>query len=152
MTSKTTKSTISKKGAPKSSLYQKPLKASAGKVVKKPEILEGKSSKIALVMQSRVMVSAKKGKGDYSNLPPGVVASIKNKERIAKALNIDGTNTVDAIKQKYEIDGKPLTRKRAQGIIEERKDFFEKNRKKSIKAANELSPKAEKKTSVKKVK
>ncbi|QGS51916.1 hypothetical protein [Spiroplasma tabanidicola] len=137
-------------------LQPRPEKAASGKFVKKPPILEDKSTKLSLVMQSRTMLSAKKGKnkGDISTLPPGVIASIKNKERINKELNLDWSNNVEAIKQKYDIDGKPLTRKRAQGIIEERKEFFEKNRKKSIKAATtNVAPKpAVKKTATKKSK
>ncbi|QEH61829.1 hypothetical protein SCHIN_v1c06320 [Spiroplasma chinense] len=119
-------------------------KMSSGKALKRPEVLPEKHSKVNLLAQSKQMLSVKKGKGDISALPKGVQDSVKNKERIESIIN-SGVyeNNVEALKKRYDIDGKPLTLKRAQALTEERNVFFAANRKKSG-SSSSLPPKTSK--------
>ncbi|AOG60549.1 hypothetical protein SHELI_v1c05980 [Spiroplasma helicoides] len=110
-------------------------KMKSGRVVQKPKILETKVSRTDMMAQSNAINAfKKKGKNDISILPKGIQESLKQKERIDKALNAElGSNTVDAIKKKYEFYSKPINLKKAKEITESRNSYFEEKRNKKTK-------------------
>ncbi|AKX34061.1 hypothetical protein SLITO_v1c04080 [Spiroplasma litorale] len=127
------------------------------KAVKRPAILADNFSKVDLIKQSRVLMSSKKGKANINELPAGVRVSIKNKERIEKILNTKDHSSTEEIRKKLYIEGKPLNKKRAEELREERISFFQKNINKSKsghldKMPDFSKPVAIKKTAVKSLK
>ncbi|AKU79658.1 hypothetical protein [Spiroplasma turonicum] len=95
--------------------------------VKKPKVLEENFSRIDSIKQARVLLSSKNGKANLSSLPDGMKRSIESKERLDKIIHNKEHNSADEIRKRLNIEGKPLTKKRAEELKESRLKFFQNN-------------------------
>ena len=98
--------------------------------VVRPQILESKNTKVNLMKQSTLIGQAKKGKASYDNLPPGMIKSLETKQKIDNTIAKTGVN-VDDIRQRLNIQAKPLSIKNAKQIKEQINSKFESNRSKT---------------------
>ncbi|AGR42104.1 hypothetical protein [Spiroplasma diminutum] len=118
-------------------------KMTSGRVMEKPKILVNESiSKVELLRQSNYLSNVKKqksGEKDLTGLPEGVRKSIENKERIEQILNLSRSNEIEDIRKRFSIEKKPLNKKRANEIKEERIAFFKSNIEKSKSGRSKLS-------------
>ncbi|WP_339020132.1 hypothetical protein [Spiroplasma endosymbiont of Atherix ibis] len=99
------------------------------KIDKQKIIIPDMTSKVELVKQANKVASYKNSKGqDYlSDLPEGVRKSIAEKERINLALNLGKSNDAEEIRKRLSIEKKPLNKKRANELRNEREAFFKAN-------------------------
>ncbi|AUB31536.1 hypothetical protein [Spiroplasma floricola] len=96
---------------------------------KKKIIIPEFTSKVELLKQANKVASYKNSKGqNYLNdLPEGVRKSIEEKERINLALNFGKSNEAEEIRKRLSIEKKPIDKKRANELRNEREAFFRAN-------------------------
>ncbi|AGR41135.1 hypothetical protein [Spiroplasma taiwanense] len=102
-----------------------------GRKVQRPSVLKSNYNRVELAKQT--MLNSKKGKNVTVELPVAIQDSVKNKERIENILNLRSSNSPEDIRKKLSIETKPLTKKRAEELKEERIAFFQANIKKNQK-------------------
>ncbi|WP_339035043.1 hypothetical protein [Spiroplasma endosymbiont of Cantharis rufa] len=98
-------------------------KLESGRTVGKPEaVVNNQISKIELLRKSN---SA--GPSKLADFPEEIKKAIKNKARIHDILNNGRNFTVEDLKIKLAMEKKPINKKRASQIKEERIAFFKEN-------------------------
>ncbi|WP_339031020.1 hypothetical protein [Spiroplasma endosymbiont of Cantharis nigra] len=98
-------------------------KLESGRTVGKPEaVVNNQITKIELLRKSNSTGSSKLG-----DLPEEIKKAIKNKARIHEILNNGRNYTVEDLKIKLAMEKKPIDKKRASQIKEERIAFFKEN-------------------------
>ncbi|WP_342259243.1 hypothetical protein [Spiroplasma endosymbiont of Dioctria linearis] len=98
-------------------------KLESGRTVGKPEaVVNNQISKIELLRKSNSAGSSK-----LADLPEEIKKAIENKARIDDILNNGRNYTVEDLKIKLAMEKKPIDKKRASQIKEERIAFFKEN-------------------------
>ncbi len=98
-------------------------KLESGRTVGKPEaVVNNQISKIELLRKSNSAGSSK-----LADLPEEIKKAIENKARIHDILNNGRNYTVEDLKIKLAMEKKPIDKKRASQIKEERIAFFKEN-------------------------
>ncbi|WP_342274937.1 hypothetical protein [Spiroplasma endosymbiont of Cantharis lateralis] len=98
-------------------------KLESGRTVGKPEaVVNNQITKIELLRKSNSTGSSKLG-----DLPEEIKKAIKNKARIHEILNNGRNYTVEDLKIKLAMEKRPIDKKRASQIKEERIAFFKEN-------------------------
>ncbi|ALD66398.1 hypothetical protein [Spiroplasma cantharicola] len=105
-------------------------KLESGRTVGKPENLTNNQiSKIELLRKSNSMGSSKEKKAvsQLGDLPEEIKKSIEKKAKLHEILNNGRHYTVEDLKIKLAMEKKPIDKKRASQIKEERIMFFKEN-------------------------